>query len=123
MVRDFLFFIRALWREWAVLLTGGSIVALLALFTLSTGRTVPQSINWLVIGITLMLAAFLSWRVEWIKAGQGLVDLDFKEIQAIFKGRTEPQIKPLLRRYMGKWTTISGMLFWSLSRSSANCRT
>jgi len=53
-LRDLIRFALALWREWQVLLTGGSIVALLALWAFATGKTIPQNLAWLVIGLTAL---------------------------------------------------------------------
>jgi len=86
-IRDFAFFLRALWREWRVLLTGGSIVAVLVLINLG-GRSIPRKVNWSIIGITFILAAFRAWRNEWINAGRGFVEVDFASVEEAFKGRT-----------------------------------
>ena len=59
MLRDFAVFLRALWREWKTLLTGGSIVALIALWELTGHKAFPNSVNWLILGFTFVVAAFL----------------------------------------------------------------
>jgi hypothetical protein len=110
MLRDFLFFLRALGQRWVVLLTGGGIVAIPALLTFIGAKSLPQSVNWLIVGLTLMLAAFFSWRTEWIKAGRWLVNIDFDKVGEICSSRTGPQARKLLRQYFGKRTTVTGTL-------------
>ena len=72
MLRDFSSFVTAMWKEWKLLLTGSSIAVVLGLSTLF-GLQLPKHIKWLVSGpspglliacLTLILAAFLSWRKE-----------------------------------------------------------
>jgi uncharacterized membrane protein YfcA len=110
MLRDFLFFLRALWREWVVLLTGGSILAVAFLWGALSGRSLRPNAVVGIVAITFLLAAFLSWRSQWVKAGQDIIHIDFPEIDQIYAGRTSPQIRQLLRPYMGKRTTVTGKL-------------
>ena len=60
--RDLAGFIAALWREWKILLTGGTIMALVAIWALGTNRALPYNFGWLVLGLTFIAAAFMSWR-------------------------------------------------------------
>ena len=91
-------------------MTGGSIIALVAAWGLVGGKPVPQGVNWLIVGVTLILAAFLSWRVEWIKAGQWFVDLNFKNMARACDGLTGLQMEQVLHHYVGKRVKISGRL-------------
>jgi hypothetical protein len=109
-LRDFVSFLRALWHEWKLLLTGGSVVAIIALVNLFSGKSVPQSINWLATGLTFMLEAFFSWRREWINGGSGFVEIDFKSLPQIFEGRTKPQAKALIRHLLGGRIKVTGVL-------------
>jgi hypothetical protein len=65
-LRDFVSFLHALWNEWKVLLTGGSIIAALAIWGM-LGKSLPYHLGQLVIGLTLVIAAFFAWRKERIK--------------------------------------------------------
>src|ERR1019366_5312598 len=110
MLRDFAVFLRALWREWKTLLTGGSIVALIALGELTGHKAFPNSVNWLILGFTFVVAAFLSWREEWITSGRGVIEADFERINRLFEGRTGAQTRELIRPYMGKRCKIRATL-------------
>jgi len=81
MVKDFIEFTRALWEQWKALLTGGSIIALLSLWDFATRKVVPRSLDWLILGLTLLIAAFLSWRKEWLRfdGGSGYVHMINKD--------------------------------------------
>jgi len=107
MVRDFGSFLRALLREWAVLLTGGGISAALALWSLTGHRAPPQSLNWLIAGLTFTLAAFFSWRREWITTGRGVVSLNVAEVVRVIYNQTSAQSQELLRQYIGKQWEVS----------------
>ena len=66
-------YVKALWAQWKVLLTGGSVMALVAIWALATNRGLPYSAGWLILGITFVAASFLAWRHEneHVHAGQG----------------------------------------------------
>jgi hypothetical protein len=66
MLRDFAGFLWALWTQWRSLLTGGSTMALVALWGMIGGKPVAPHIDWFIVGLTLMLASFAAWRHEWI---------------------------------------------------------
>jgi hypothetical protein len=110
MLRDFVFFLRAFWRQWRILLTGGSIMALVALWGLVVGKSLDGA-GWLIVGVTLILAAFLSWRAEWIKAGEEFVKIDLRNIAHNCSGLTNPQAKRLLSHYNGKRMKVTGTLY------------
>jgi hypothetical protein len=63
-LRDLSAYIVALWREWKALLTGGSIIALASLWMYSHSKPIPANVNWLIVGLTLVLASFLAWRKQ-----------------------------------------------------------
>jgi hypothetical protein len=64
MLADICAFLVAIWHEWKTLLTGGTIIAIAWLIQTARDKTNPQSINWLIVGVTLICAAFLAWRKE-----------------------------------------------------------
>lgn len=111
MLRDFGDFLRALWREWKALLTGGSVIAALALWQMSTGRSVARRMNWLIVGLTLMLASFFAWRREWIHGGHGLVSLSPKQLTDLFDGRTQTHANLYAKQYIGKRIRVTGEIY------------
>src|ERR1700734_1311714 len=74
-IRDFASYAVVLWQEWKVFLTGGTIIALVALYGFVTAKPFPAKVNWLVVGLTLILAAFSSWRKTVVTAEQWRRDL------------------------------------------------
>jgi hypothetical protein len=62
--RDFASYLDSFWREWRTLLIGGSIMALVALLALGANKPIPAVVNWLIVGLTFLLASFSSWRRE-----------------------------------------------------------
>ena len=85
MLRDFLAFVAALWHEWAVLLTGGSIIALLSLWNFAGRKPVPQSANWLIVGITFILASFLAWRKQYLDADKDFISRSPLELMQLIE--------------------------------------
>lgn len=57
-------YVVALWRQWKVFLTGGTIIALAALYALTTGRSIAQPWGWGIVVTTFFLASFAAWRKE-----------------------------------------------------------
>jgi hypothetical protein len=110
MFRDSVDFLWALWREWKTLLTGGSIIALLFLWQIATRKIVSQNINWLIVGLTLILAAFLSWRRLWVRDKSQFVDVRPAELVAFFNDRTELHAKLHTRPYIGKRVKIAARI-------------
>jgi hypothetical protein len=106
MFRDFSSFVAALWREWKVLLTGGSIVAILALLHFfgvkSLPQNVEQSVSWLIVGLTLILAAFFAWRRQWIDADRNFLTLPLEELTRLTEDCTKVHANTLIRPYLGK---------------------
>jgi hypothetical protein len=110
MLRDFVLFLYALWDEWKVLLTGGSIFALVAAWSLTTSRPIPSAVNWLILGLTLILAAFLAWRKEWIHSGSGFVDVDPARLYNLLRTGSDLHVKAVLSPYIGKRIRVTGRL-------------
>ena len=67
-LRQYLF---ALWREWQVLLTGGSITALLGLWERLWKEPLPWSYYSVIIGFFLLFASFQAWRKEHVENRKG----------------------------------------------------
>jgi hypothetical protein len=107
-LRDFACFALAVWAEWKILLTGGTIMAGLALWNSSVGRSLSPSVSLPVVGVTLVLAAFFAWRKEWIRGGRGFIVVDPKSLVKLFDGRTDVYARTLIRPYVGRWTKITG---------------
>jgi len=109
-LRDFANFLRAVWDEWKVLLTGGTIIAILALWQMS-GRSVPRNTGWLVIGLTLIFASFLAWRKEWIQNGRGFIEVYPETLARLVRGgMTDIYKDSLVKPYLHKWITVTGKL-------------
>ena len=56
-------YLSALWRHWAKLLTGGSLIAATAVWTL-TGNNLWPKLGMAIVGLTLVSASFHAWREE-----------------------------------------------------------
>jgi hypothetical protein len=102
MVKDFIEFTRALWEQWKALLTGGSIIALLSLWDFATRKVVPRSLDWLILGLTLLIAAFLSWRKEWLRNESQFITITPEELTSFFQNRTEFHADLYVKPYIGK---------------------
>jgi hypothetical protein len=110
MFRDFLSFLRALWAEWKTLLTGGTIVAALSIWNLSTSRTIPQKVSWIVLGLTLVIAVFFSWRKEWIAGDRGFIEISPNELARTYRDHTYAQATVRVSPYIGKHLRVSGSI-------------
>jgi hypothetical protein len=92
------------------LLTGGSILAIIALWQMATGKPIPQAVNWLVLGCTFVVAAFLAWRREWIEAGRSFIEAKPRDLVELCRDRTEVHARSLTRQYLSKWMKVEGRL-------------
>jgi hypothetical protein len=101
-------FLVSIWAEWKVLLTGGSILAILSLVGLATGKTAPRNVNWAVLGATLILAAFAAWRKEWIQNSRGFIDVKIDEITKSVRGVTDVYARIKRKPFLHKWVRITG---------------
>jgi hypothetical protein len=111
MLRDFMEFLRAVWKEWVVLLTGGSLMAVLALYQVVSGKPAPQNILWSVVALTLIIAAFLAWRKEWIASVTGSpVHIDAAKIVRPYWDRTKIQADIYAKQYLGRHVRVRGIL-------------
>ncbi len=108
MLRDFSRFVLALWREWRSLLTGGTVIATLYIWNSVSVKPLPQSINWLVVGLTFIMAAFMAWRKEWMSAGSGFVDIDLAELEKELHGKTGVHQRSIERPLLGKYIRVTG---------------
>jgi hypothetical protein len=110
MSHDFLDFLLALWAEWRVLLTGGTIFAAVSVWSLATSKPLPPQIDWLVLEITLILASFLAWRKEWIASNGHALSVEPKRLLELRSQGSQLQSDALLAPYMGKRITITSTL-------------
>lgn len=85
MFRDFENFVRSLWNEWKVLLTGGTLIAGIFIWSALVPRPLPRQTNWVILGFTLILASFFAWRKEWIRNQRGLIDIMASELNSASK--------------------------------------
>ena len=108
MLRDFKSFLAALWREWKLLLTGGGVFAVLSILNLGGWKALPQSFNWLILGLTFILAAFFAWRSEWIEAGRDFIMARPADLVSLFKSGTKVQGEMLVQPYIGKRLRAAG---------------
>lgn len=108
MLRDFLSFVAALWHEWKVLLTGGSIIALSQLWQYFGGRPLPRHMNWLIVGLTMILAAFLAWRKQWMEADDKLISLCPTDLMRLIRSRTFLHAEKATKPYLGKKIRVTG---------------
>jgi hypothetical protein len=110
-LRDFTSFVAALWREWKVLLTGGSIVAVLSLWNLAGWKPLPHDVNWLVLGMTFILASFAAWRREWIDSGKDFINVPPAELIKLFASGTSVLGRTLVKPYIGKRLRVTGTVY------------
>jgi hypothetical protein len=92
-----------------VLLTGGSILAVVALWQNFVG-TVPRPINWLIVAITFVVAAFHSWRDQYIQTGSGFISVDFDFLTKQLYNLTDIQRRVCVKPYVHKWVRLTGEL-------------
>ncbi len=95
-------------------MTGGSIFAGLAIWGLITGRSVPTNIAWPVLGTTLILASFLSWRKQAVAAhffDRQIMDFVPEDPTKLFENYTSIQAEILFNAdYTGKWMKVFGKI-------------
>ena len=60
----------ALWRQWKALLMGGSLTAVIVVYSLATGKQVALPFGWAVLGLTLFTASYLAWRENYPQTTQ-----------------------------------------------------
>jgi len=124
LLRDIRRYAKALWRQSVPLLTGGGLMALLAIYGLSTGATLPQNIAWLVLGLTFIAASFLAWRKEeaekdaLMNEKDAALKLQVERDNRIFLSSQPNQLLPragtaVQRKfqssvYLGKWIRVDG---------------
>jgi hypothetical protein len=110
MVRDFILFLLALWNEWKALLTGGTLIAAEAIASIARKKPMPSSVNWLILGVTLIIAAFLAWRKEWIQNGEGFVNVTPLQLVTLIEDVTGVLADSRLAPYRNKWIRVTGTL-------------
>lgn len=92
-------------------MTGGGVIAVLYIITVVTGKAPPRAVNWLVLGVTLVLAAFAAWRKEWIRNGRGFIAANVEEITASVRGVTDVYARIKTKPFLHKWIRLTGAIF------------
>ena len=127
--REFVSFLRSLWSEAKALVMGGSIFAVIAIWGLTTRRTVSTDVAYLALGVTFIWAGFLAWRKEahesarlrsalhdvlsrqdrptFDRPGLIFVNEEPSFFARLFDGHTSIQSTKLIEPYMGKWMRLS----------------
>jgi hypothetical protein len=100
-------------HQWGVLVSGGIIVGLIALYEHFSQRSIYGWPLWSAVIGSLVTAFFLAWRVERQQVERLSVNtlpLTVTELIAVFKDRTDVQGDKLAKAYIGKWINVSGVL-------------
>ena len=142
--REFLDFLRALWREGKALIMGGSLFAVIAIWGLTTGKSVPVNVAYGAIAVTFIWAGFLAWRKEVYGRTQALQEnvtlraaLDASPQRAaivsyqqpgrifldeapwflmqFFREHTTIQAKKLVDPYLGKWVRPLNVAIYNIN--------
>jgi hypothetical protein len=108
-------FLAAVLRQWGVIVTGGVIVGVVALYEHFSGRSLAGWPLKIAIGLSLFVAVFFAWRKErqqWERIG-GLAPLSAtpRELMSVYDGRTTTQGEKLAKAYKGKWLKIEGTIY------------
>jgi hypothetical protein len=106
--REFSTFIVSLFREWAVLLTGGTLAAFFVIWSNVSGRPIPLHAGWFFLSLTLLASAFLSWRKQWREAENNFVQIGPNAPMKLREGKTSPHANSVLGPYIGKRIRITG---------------
>jgi len=92
-------------------LDGGTITAALELWSIFTGKAPPRIAGWLMLGLTLTMAAFLAWRKEWVAGDRGFIDITVPELYRLYRtGNTQIQSEAIIKPYVGRWVKARGRL-------------
>lgn len=66
-MNDVFEFARALWRQWKVLLTGGSLMAVVVIYSFASAQAVTRPWGAAILAATFMAASFGAWRGEFLR--------------------------------------------------------
>lgn len=58
---------KALWHQWKVFLTGGSLMALTVIYSFATAHSISKPWGWGLLAGTLLLSSFGAWKEEHLK--------------------------------------------------------
>lgn len=72
-------YLTALWRHWVLLVTGGSLIAIVAIYAFVTSKGVVEPWGWLIAGATFVSASYFTWRDERLKVER--IEADVAERQ------------------------------------------
>src|SRR2546423_2884475 len=62
-----LLYAKALWHQWKVFLTGGSLMALTVIYSFATAQSVSRPWGWGLLAGTLLFASFGAWKEEYVR--------------------------------------------------------
>jgi hypothetical protein len=87
-------------------------MAIVLLWQGTSGKPVPPNALWVIIAATLIIAAFLAWRKEWIASTTGSpVTVDPAEIVRPYMGnRTQVQADIYAKQYLGRRVRVRAFL-------------
>jgi hypothetical protein len=108
-VSDFFRFLRALWPEWIVLLTGGTIFAALSIWGLVGKNAISKPLSWGVVAATFVMACFRAWRTadraRAERAERVFIDSPKAVVEALAK-HTSVVAEHLSNDYVGQWIKV-----------------
>jgi hypothetical protein len=107
-IMEFSAFIKSLWEEWKILLTGGTPSAGLVFWGYASGRPLLHIIGWVFLAITFLLSVFFSLRKQWREAEKNFIDLSPSELVKLREGKSSPHAKTLMKPFIGKRIKVSG---------------
>jgi hypothetical protein len=110
MLRDFWLFIVALWGEWKVFLTGGSIIAASSLWNLVGWKPLSQKVDWLILGLTFIAACFSAWRKERVEPKVDFITVRPAELVRLSNTGTRVHANTLVGPYIGKRLKVTGAI-------------
>lgn len=106
-------FALALISQWAALVTGGIVVAVIAFVERIRKKPIAGKLFWAAIIASFFFASFLAWRDERVRVESLHLDrLTLKPIDLAntVRGLTTSQSQKLARVYIGKWIEASGQI-------------
>ena len=75
LLRDIGSYARALWNEWVVLTTGGSIIAVIFGWEKLNGKSISTDVGLIVVNVTLLIASFTVWRYNRPEDDRTFIDI------------------------------------------------
>lgn len=120
MLRDLWLFSRAFWKHWRIVLTSSGLIAVTEIWALAGRRAPPQSMNWLILALTLIIASFRAWQQEYRRANSLMpvptgeveqriwIKQSIEQLMELRRGNTKIVTDKLVAPYLGKWLKVQG---------------